>query len=271
MSRSIVARLARTPLEPYDHQKARKLMLDFQPYAAAASAIYVVAVFGIQRLMRHREPFQLKWPLVLWNATLAVFSGFGFFYSFSDIFEMALEHNSVSATYCLLGSALTGKNGIWGFLFTVSKLYEFGDTFFIVLRKKKLIFLHWYHHIATLNYVVYAYAGNNTFTTWFLCLNFGIHTLMYTYFMVTALGVKLPGFVSRSITTLQLVQFSTTLFVMAHIGVLKFLYDVPCHFDNLAWLLAVVMTLSYFILFVNFFYKAYVKNGKSAREEKKTK
>ena len=35
---------------------------------------------------------------------------------------------------------------------------ELGDTVFIVLRKTNLIFLHWYHHIATLIYCWNAYA-----------------------------------------------------------------------------------------------------------------
>lgn len=32
---------------------------------------------------------------------------------------------------------------LWGLLFAWSKILEFGDTAFIILRKQKLIFLHW--------------------------------------------------------------------------------------------------------------------------------
>uniref|UniRef100_A0A670ITT2 Elongation of very long chain fatty acids protein n=1 Tax=Podarcis muralis TaxID=64176 RepID=A0A670ITT2_PODMU len=40
----------------------------------------------------------------------------------------------------------------WAYAFVLSKAPELGDTIFIVLRKQKLIFLHWYHHITVLLY-----------------------------------------------------------------------------------------------------------------------
>ena len=38
---------------------------------------------------------------------------------------------------------------LWTWLFVLSKLPELVDTVFIVLRKQKLIFLHWYGDMVT--------------------------------------------------------------------------------------------------------------------------
>lgn len=39
--------------------------------------------------------------------------------------------------------ALQGETGLWAFLFVLSKIVELGDTAFLVLRKRPIIFLHW--------------------------------------------------------------------------------------------------------------------------------
>ncbi len=82
--------------------------------------------------------------------------------------------------------------GFWSYVFTLSKLVELGDTVFIVLRKQPLIFLHWYHHITVL---LYCWHGNAEFSATgqvFGIMNFAVHSLMYSYYALKAMRIKVP-------------------------------------------------------------------------------
>jgi hypothetical protein len=49
-----------------------------------------------------------------------------------------------------------GVAAFWSLAFAISKFVELGDTLFIVLRKRELIFLHYYHHVAVLVYTIHS-------------------------------------------------------------------------------------------------------------------
>ena len=55
----------------------------------------------------------------------------------------------------------------WACLFALSKIAELFDTVFLVLRKKPLIFLHWYHHAVVL---VYSWHSGKNFLSIFIKL-----------------------------------------------------------------------------------------------------
>ena len=42
---------------------------------------------------------------------------------------------------------LNGPSGFWTTAFVFSKIPELGDTAFLVVKKKPVIFLHWFHHV----------------------------------------------------------------------------------------------------------------------------
>ena len=69
----------------------------------------------------------------------------------------------------------------------VHQLPELVDTVFIVLRKQKLIFLHWYHHITVLIYCWYSFSQYTAPARWFVVMNFVVHSIMYTYYAFRAL------------------------------------------------------------------------------------
>lgn len=93
--------------------------------------------------MRPLKPFSLKKPLVLWNITLALFSLMGTIRLAEEFLSVLTTrqhplHDSICISY-----DPAGMSSLWNFLFILSKVAELFDTVFIVLRKRKLIFLHW--------------------------------------------------------------------------------------------------------------------------------
>jgi len=156
------------------------------------AAIYVVVIFGGQYLMKKRERFELTLTLTLWNVVLAGFSIMGAIRCTSELFY-TLTNKGVHDSIVDM-SFYDGPSGLWVLLFTLSKLMELGDTVFIVLRKTNLIFLHWYHHIATLIYCWNAYAEQTGTGRWFVTMNFCVHSLMYTYYALSSLKVQDPTF-----------------------------------------------------------------------------
>ena len=94
----------------------------------------------------------------------------------------------------------------WTWMFTLSKILELGDTVFIVLRKQKLIFLHWwaednsianekstfnvrYHHLTVLISVFANFS--ESYSRWSTVINFLVHSIMYTYYTLKALRLFL--------------------------------------------------------------------------------
>ena len=94
----------------------------------------------------------------------------------------------------------------WVFLFVISKVVELGDTVFIVLRKQKLIFLHWYHHITSLTLAWYSLSASKALGMWYAPMNYSVHAVMYGYYALKALKVRVPKVVSMTITVLQILQ-----------------------------------------------------------------
>ncbi|VDK38526.1 unnamed protein product [Gongylonema pulchrum] len=150
----------------------------------------------------------------------------------------------------------------------MSKFAELGDTFLIVLRKKPLLFLHWYHHVLTLNYGIISYSEHTPYNTWIIWLNFTVHSFMYSYYFLRSMGIRIPASIAARITTMQMLQFVITVLILLHVGYLM-ASDVPVDGTQRTYLFCLGMEISYIILFANFFYQSYVRGGgKKFKQEK---
>uniref|UniRef100_T1GRY5 Elongation of very long chain fatty acids protein n=1 Tax=Megaselia scalaris TaxID=36166 RepID=T1GRY5_MEGSC len=95
------------------------------------------------------------------------------------------------------------------YIYFISKLTEFADTTFFVMRKKKsqITWLHVYHHsltpIEAWILVKFLAGGNATFPN---LLNNFVHICMYFYYMMSAMGPSFAKYLwwKKYMTELQI-------------------------------------------------------------------
>ncbi|KAM3719836.1 putative fatty acid elongation protein [Dirofilaria immitis] len=101
---------------------------------------YIFLIHVLQRYQRTRKAWNLRLPLCLWNATLSIFSLIATI-RFGEEFYNTLTTRPFLHSVCYSISPFQPA-AVWAFAFAISKFIELGDTIFLLLRKKALIFLH---------------------------------------------------------------------------------------------------------------------------------
>lgn len=149
----------------------------------------------------------------------------------------------------------------WTLMFIVSKIVEFGDTVFIVLRKQPLKFLHWYHHITVLLYSWLCFIENAPHSRWNCAINYFVHSWMYSYYSLKVMRFNLPRWFAMLITTLQTLQMVWGCFI----ATMTYNYirndQIDCHVKSYNIKIGLLLYFSYFILFSRFFKQAYLSNN----------
>ncbi|XP_044229275.1 elongation of very long chain fatty acids protein 6-like [Thunnus albacares] len=220
------------------------------------SAMYAALVFGGQHYMKPRPKMNLRRPLVVWSLSLALFSIVGAIRTGSYMFHI-LSSSGFRHSVCDQSFYNGPISKFWAYAFVLSKAPELGDTAFIVLRKQKLLFLHWYHHITVLLYSWYSYKDMVAGGGWFMTMNYGVHALMYSYYAVRAASLRVPRPFAMVITSAQILQMAMGLTVSGLVYRWMQQGDCPSRLDNITW--ATLMYLSYLLLFSNFFYHTYLR------------
>lgn len=154
-------------------------------------------------------------------------------------------------------------SGCWWYYF--SKFTEFFDTIFFVMRKRydQVSTLHVIHHgimpVSVWWGVKFTPGGHSSF---FGFLNTFVHIIMYTYYMLAAMGPKVQKYLwwKKYLTVLQMIQF---VLVMVHAFQLLFKNDCnyPIYF---AYFIGAHAILFYF-LFSRFYKQAYTKKQASVQ------
>jgi hypothetical protein len=250
----------------FDHNIFVSYMQESYYIPISSISLYVFFCYFGPIVMKNYNAFDLTYELSLWNGFLAIFSLLGAINTLPYVVEQ-FDSLTYKDTICINPKYVPTSNystwlddsaGIWVFLFAISKIPELIDTVFIILRKKPLIFLHWYHH-ATILYTSWdAYANHIGSGLYFATMNYCIHTIMYSYYCARSMEICPKNFPSYIITILQTVQ----MFVGASICLTNWYYivtDKSCYHNINSLLCCTTIFISYFYLFYSFGVKRYIK------------
>ena len=249
---------------------------------------YVVVVFGIQWAMESRPEFDLRLPLAYWSLLLALFSLGGSLRTVPALAKLmwARGFHHVACEDTRQDWVIDNPAGVWTMLFILSKVPELIDTLFIVLRKRKLITLHWYHHITVMCFCWHSWATYCLNGIVYSAFNLSVHAVMYFFYFLAALGYR-PSAFAMYITLIQIAQMVVgcvvTFYVNYHIW---FVEPQPltlrikatswdpsdprasttpaCKVHSSNAFFGLVMYGSYLWLFCLFFYKSYLAPKKPA-------
>jgi elongation of very long chain fatty acids protein 6 len=215
-------------------------------------SIYLMFCFFGVKYMRATTPFDLRLPLAAWSGGLSIFSFIGMIKTVPFLLGTILS-KTFRDTICETPANTWGRGptGFWVMCFIFSKVPELIDTVFIVLRKKPLIFLHWYHHVTVLLYCWDAYATMAASGLYFVAMNYSVHAFMYGYYSLQALKMCPRNFPTFLITFSQIAQ----MFVGTGICISSWYYlfqEGECNNSRNNLIAGGIMYGSYLYLFVDF-------------------
>jgi len=253
-------------------EKTIAFMQAWVPISFAITGVYLAAIYFGQKAMKNRKPFELDTALTAWNFAFSLFSAIATVKLLPELI-WSIQHLGFVGSYCFNENYYTDSStGYWGWLFVMSKAPELFDSAFLVLRKKPVIFMHWYHHAMTFVYAQITYSEKQAWCRWSLALNLAVHSVMYFYFAIRAMKYETPRWVAKFVTTIQLVQFVISCYIFGHLFIIKWNNSIPdcaCSWNVLS--IGGVMYLSYLYLFADFFYKAYIQKRSPTKSMKSDK
>lgn len=181
---------------------------DVPPWLTEHYMLFVVPAFiysVVVQFHQQQYSYQLIKLLFLWNAGLCAYSAISVYYLTPPL-AAKLYYEGYHETVCLTDKQNSFYHQPYGkviFVFLLSKIVEFGDTAFLILRGKEVGFLHWYHHLATLFATFVQCLMMREVLEWAVWMNVVVHTFMYGYYALSTF-YRMKG--NRILTGMQCVQ-----------------------------------------------------------------
>lgn len=228
-------------------------------FHAGTFLAYAISVFALQEWVKAKKGF--KPPIWMDSVRYAhnILLSLVSFWMFVVLLYSIIVDGRLNSweNMCCKMTPMKGLYGMANFVFLVSKLWEWVDTYFLVLYGKKVIYLHWFHHMSTFTM---AAVTHNFPSGGFTLINCFIHTIMYAHY------AKPLRWARPFITSGQLTQFVV---VMA-IHLYGYFNPASCYDMTPViweWWYCIGVVFAYFIMFSLFFIEEYVdkKNKKQAK------
>ncbi|XP_055708784.1 elongation of very long chain fatty acids protein 5-like [Phlebotomus papatasi] len=171
---------------------------------------YLLLVRLGKRIMKKRQPFQLKKIILIYNICVAIASAY-------IMYELYMSTTLLKFSwFCSFKKPMDDSDpnemrlatAIW--LYYLTKYVETLDSFFFVLRKKnnQLSGLHLYHHSMMILYAGLTVKWYPVEMTYSPCMiNSGVHVIMYIYYGLSTLGPSVARYLwwKKYLTLIQMV------------------------------------------------------------------
>ncbi|KAL6947288.1 Fatty acyl-CoA elongase/Polyunsaturated fatty acid specific elongation enzyme [Hanseniaspora vineae] len=241
---------------------------------AGAIVTYYVTIFGGRYVLQNSKPFVLKRVSQIHNLFLTALSGTLLVLFIEQLVPMVYRHGLYYAI-CDQG-AWTQPMVCLYYLNYLTKFVEFTDTVLLVLKHKKLTFLHTYHHGATA-LLCYTQLTGETSISWVpICLNLAVHCVMYWYYFLASRGIRVWW--KEWVTRFQIIQFILDIGFIYFATYQKFVFNFfpslphcgDCVGSPIATFNGCAIISSYLFLFIAFYIEVYRKNTKKSKIVKRT-